>query len=110
MGRSLGGGKTVDVQTLADILEADNAWLAHHYSDLVERYAGKVVAIEAGEIVAIGDSWEEISQLFEQSDREIMPLIIEVPRPEQLKIYGFERCQALKDRDRVICRYARTPN
>lgn len=75
----------VDAQTLAHILEANNNWLATHYDELVERYAGKVVAIEAGKIIAIGESWEEVSQPFEQSDREIMPLIIEVPHPEQLE-------------------------
>jgi Family of unknown function (DUF5678) len=53
--------------------------MAEHYGELFEKYPGKFVVIDGGQIVAVGDSYEEVYQPFRESDREVMPLIIEVP-------------------------------
>lgn len=75
----------VDVETLAKILEEDDRWLADHYDELIDQYAGKVIAIENGQIIAIGDSWEEIRHQLPETTSGVMPHVIDVPFPEQLE-------------------------
>jgi Family of unknown function (DUF5678) len=71
----------VDVETLAKILEQNENWMAEHYDELIQKYPGKFVAIDGGQIVAVGDSDEEVCRPFLEENREVIPLIIEVPRP-----------------------------
>lgn len=75
----------VDVQTLARILEEDEQWLAEHYEEMIEKYAGKVIAINNGQIIAVGDSWKDIKQQVLEATSDVMPHIIDVPFPEQLE-------------------------
>jgi hypothetical protein len=74
----------VDVETLARILEEDDRWLAEHYDEMIQKYPGKVVAIQNGEIVAIGADRVEVCRPFRESGAQPLPLIIDVPYPGEL--------------------------
>jgi hypothetical protein len=75
---------TVDVETLARILEEDDRWLAEHYDEMIQKYPGKVVAIQNGEIVAIGVDRVEVCRPFREAGVQPLPLIIDVPYPGEL--------------------------
>jgi hypothetical protein len=71
----------VDVETLAKAMQDDNEWLSTHFDELVDAYAGKVVAIQGRRVVGVGDRWEEVQRLFPMTEDKVMPLIIDVPHP-----------------------------
>ncbi len=64
-------------------LRADDEWLVTHLNELVDRYAGQVVAIYQVTIVAVGVSETEVYQ--QVRGREPMPLVFRVPRIEDLQ-------------------------
>ena len=41
---------------------SDFAWLIEHGSEIVERYAGKWIAVHDGEIVGVGDTATEAAE------------------------------------------------
>ncbi len=67
----------------ANQLLADDEWLTNHLDELVDRYAGRVIAIQQGTIVAIGDSEAEVYRLVQ--GQEPMPLVFRVPRVEDFQ-------------------------
>ncbi|MBD3559018.1 hypothetical protein H6S82_09125 [Planktothrix sp. FACHB-1355] len=72
----------ISVEELAGILEKDNQWLADHYDDLIQKYPGKTVAIENGEVVAVGNDYGDVYRPFLKEKRLVMPLVVEVPHPD----------------------------
>ncbi len=64
-------------------LLTNDEWLADHLDELVDRYAGRVIAIHQGAIVAVGDSEAEVYRLLHGQDP--MPLVFRVPHPEDLQ-------------------------
>jgi hypothetical protein len=78
----------------ANQLLADDAWLADHLDEMVDRYAGRVIAIQHGAIVTIGDSEAEVYRLVQ--GQEPMPLVFRVPRLEDLQsILAHAHCLPL---------------
>lgn len=75
-------------------LQADDEWLADHLDELVERYAGRVIAVRQGSILAVGDSEAEVYQQLCEQGIDPMPLVFRVPRLEDLQsilsaLYAF---------------------
>ena len=65
-------------------LQQYDDWIADHLNDLVERYAGKVVAIHKGEVIIVGDSEVEVYRKVREKHSEPMPLVFRVPREEDM--------------------------
>ena len=80
--------KDVSVEELAQILQQHDEWLAEHYQELTEKYPGKFVAIDGGEIVAVGDDEVEVYRSSCKEDQLVGPMILEVPRPNS-EVRGF---------------------
>ena len=68
----------------AELQEYD-AWLAEHLEALVRQYPSKVVAIHAGQVIYMGDSEAEVYQWARQRGLTPMPLVLRVPRQEDLE-------------------------
>ena len=66
-------------------LQEYDEWIADHLNDLVERYAGKVVAIHKGEVIVVGDSEVEVYRKVREKRFEPMPLVVRVPREEDFQ-------------------------
>ncbi len=66
-------------------LQEYDEWIADHLNDLVERYAGKVVAIHKGEVIVVGDSEVEVYRKIREKRSEPMPLVFRVPREEDFQ-------------------------
>ena len=60
-------------------------WVAEHLDELVEQYAGQVVAIQEGKIVMVGESERELYREIHERGMEPMPLVLRVPREEDLQ-------------------------
>ena len=66
-------------------LQEYDEWIADHLNNLVERYAGKVVAIHKGEVIVVGDSEVEVYRKVREEKCEPMPLVFRVPREEDFQ-------------------------
>jgi hypothetical protein len=67
------------------ILQKYDEWLAEHFEELFDRYSGKVVAIQEGKIIFIGDTETDIYRRIREAGLEPIPLVFRVPREEDLQ-------------------------
>jgi hypothetical protein len=44
----------------------DSQWMSEHTQELVDRYAGKWIAVYKGEVVAVGDNSQEVVELAKE--------------------------------------------
>lgn len=65
-------------------LQVDDEWLADHLDELIERYAGRVIAVHQGVIIAVGDSEAEVYRQLRERGIDPMPLVFRVPRLEDI--------------------------
>lgn len=66
-------------------LQEYDEWIADNLNDLVERHAGKVVAIHKGEVIVVGDSEIEVYRKVREKRSKPMPLVFRVPREEDFQ-------------------------
>lgn len=60
----------------------DQKWILKHFSELVEKYGGQYVAIANEELVAVGQSREEVEKVSKEKYPEILPSVLRVPKEE----------------------------
>jgi len=65
-------------------LQKYDEWLVEHMEELVNRYPSKVVAVHEDQVVFIGDSEAEVYQWVRKKALTPMPLVLRVPRAEDL--------------------------
>ena len=59
----------------------DQQWIHDHFEELVDKYAGKYVAVANGELF-VGDSSKEAHEKAKAKHPESIPSELRVPRPE----------------------------
>ncbi|MFB2922525.1 DUF5678 domain-containing protein [Aerosakkonema sp. BLCC-F2] len=74
----------ISVEELAKILNKDNEWLVDGYDELIQNYPGKMVAVENGQVVAVGDREVEEYCAARKQAQLVGPLLINVPHPDDL--------------------------
>lgn len=74
-----------NIQKGANILQQHDQWLAENLDKLTEKYPGKIVAVLDGEVVAVGDTYQEVYAPFQEENRDWMPLAIRVPYPDDIQ-------------------------
>ena len=79
------GFTKMTVKHLQARLRAEDEWLQEHLEGLVAQYAGRVVAIQQGRIVAVGNTEAEVYQEVRRRKLKPMPLVFRVPREEDLQ-------------------------
>ncbi|MBI5525618.1 MAG: hypothetical protein HY897_04730 [Deltaproteobacteria bacterium] len=62
----------------------DDRWIVDHFSELVDKYAGKYVAVVNETLVAVGDSPSEVETKARELDPEKIPSVLRVPREEDM--------------------------
>jgi peptide subunit release factor RF-3 len=67
----------------AEELDKDDAWLKSHLEEIVATYARRVIAILDQDIVAVGDSIEEVQQYMIKQYPTRTPFLFEVPGQEE---------------------------
>ena len=75
------------IEQAADLLLHYDQWLVEHMDELADQHPGKIVAVENGQVVAVGTTYKEVCSLFENQERDWMPLSVEVPYPGETQGY-----------------------
>lgn len=67
------------------MLTEDQKWIYEHFSELVDKYAGKYISVAAGGIVAVGNSAKEVDSAARAKYPTIIPSILRIPRKEDFE-------------------------
>jgi hypothetical protein len=65
-------------------MEKDNLWIVEHFSELVDKYAGKYVAVVNEALVAVGDSGKEVEDKARKIEPRKIPSVLRIPREEEM--------------------------
>jgi len=65
-------------------MDKDNLWIVEHFSELVDKYAGKYVAVVNETLVAVGDSGKEVEDKARKIDPHKIPSVLRIPREEDM--------------------------
>jgi hypothetical protein len=65
-------------------MNKDNLWIVEHFSELVDKYAGKYVAVVNEALVAVGDSGKEVEDKARKIEPHKLPSVLRVHREEEM--------------------------
>ena len=65
-------------------MDKDDLWIVEHFSELVDRYAGKYVAVVNETLVAVGESGKEVEDRAREIEPHKIPSVLLVPREEDM--------------------------
>lgn len=65
------------------MMNKDEEWIHKHYEELIDKYAGKHIAV-ANEEIFVGKSYKEARELAINKYPDVNPSVLQVPRPEEL--------------------------
>jgi hypothetical protein len=65
-------------------MDKNSRWIVKHFSELVDKYAGKYIAVVNEGLVAVGDSRAEVEKKAKGVEPEKMPSVLKVPREEDM--------------------------
>jgi hypothetical protein len=65
-------------------MDKDNLWIVEHFSELVDKYAGKYVAVVNEALVAVGDSGKEVEDEARKIEPHKIPSVLRIPREEEM--------------------------
>ncbi|OFZ18301.1 MAG: hypothetical protein A2Z20_11695 [Bdellovibrionales bacterium RBG_16_40_8] len=72
-----------NMQNNLDLATMDS-WYADHFEELLEKYAGKAIAVLNNEVVAVADTEQEADQLAREEHPNQVPLVLAIPTEEEL--------------------------
>jgi len=65
-------------------MDKDNLWIVEHFSELVDKYAGKYVAVVNETLVAVGDTGKEVEDKARKIEPQKIPSVLRIPREEEM--------------------------
>ena len=65
-------------------MDKDDLWIVEHFSELVEKYAGKYVAVVNEQLVAVGETRMEVETKAREIEPKKIPSVLRVPREEDM--------------------------
>jgi hypothetical protein len=65
-------------------MDKDNLWIVEHFSELVDKYAGKYVAVVNESLVAVGDTGKEVEDRARLIEPRKIPSVLRIPREEEM--------------------------
>ena len=65
-------------------MDKDDLWINEHFSELVNKYAGKYIAVVNQKLVAVGDSGIEVETKARDIQPNKIPSVLRVPREEDM--------------------------
>ena len=69
---------------LETAMDKDDLWIVEHFSELVDKYAGKYVAVVNEELVAVGDDGKEVEDKAREIEPRKIPSVLRIPREEEM--------------------------
>jgi len=67
------------------MLSDEQKWIYDHFSELVDKYAGKYISVAGAELIAVGDSVKEVDDAARAKYPTIIPSILRVPKEEDFE-------------------------
>jgi hypothetical protein len=68
----------------ANDMDKDDLWIVEHFSELVTKYAGKYLAVVNEQLVAVGDSRQDVETKAREVEPKKIPSVLKVPREEDM--------------------------
>jgi hypothetical protein len=65
-------------------MDKDDLWIVEHFSELVDKYAGKYVAVVNEQLVAVGNTRLEVERKAREIEPKKIPSVLRVPREEDM--------------------------
>ena len=65
-------------------MDKDDLWIVEHFSELVDKYAGKAIAVVNEQLVAVGDSEVDVELIAKEKYPGRIPSVLTVPREEDM--------------------------
>jgi hypothetical protein len=65
-------------------MDKDNLWIVEHFSELVDKYAGKYVAVVNETLVAVGNTGKEAEDRARLIEPHKIPSVLRIPREEEM--------------------------
>jgi len=65
-------------------MDKDDLWIVEHFSELVEKYAGKYVAVVNEQLVAVGETRMAVETKAREIEPKKIPSVLRVPREEDM--------------------------
>jgi len=65
-------------------MDKNDLWIVEHFSELVDKYAGKYVAVVNEKLVAVGDDGKEVEDKAREVEPRKMPSVLRIPREEEM--------------------------
>jgi hypothetical protein len=72
-------------------MDKDNLRIVEHFSELVDKYAGKYVAVVNEALVAVGNSRKEVEDKAREVEPRKMPSVLRIPREEEMACLPLTR-------------------
>jgi hypothetical protein len=69
---------------MGDIMDKDDLWIIEHFSELVNKYAGRYIAVVNQKLVAVGESGIEVEAKARDIQPNKIPSVLRVPREEDM--------------------------
>jgi hypothetical protein len=66
------------------VVDKDDLWIVEHFSELVEKYAGKYIAVVNETLVAVGGTGKEVEDKARAIEPRKFPSVLRVPREEDM--------------------------
>jgi hypothetical protein len=65
-------------------MDKDDLWIIEHFSELVNKYAGRYIAVVNQKLVAVGESGIEVEAKARDIQPNKIPSVLRVPREEDM--------------------------
>lgn len=65
-------------------MDKDDLWIVQHFSELVEKYSGKYVAVIDERVAASGESAAEVEAAAKRTSPDKTPSVLLIPREEDM--------------------------
>ncbi len=65
-------------------MDKDDLWIVEHFSELVDNYAGKYIAVKNEKLAAVGGTRAEVESKARKIMPEKIPSVLRVPREEDM--------------------------
>lgn len=63
----------------------DQKWIYKHFSESVDKYAGKYISVAGGGVVAVADSVKEVDDAAREKYPTIIPSVLRIPGEEDFE-------------------------
>ena len=65
-------------------MEKDDQWIVEHFSELVDKYSGKFIAVVNESLIAVGDTGSEVEAKAREVEPNKIPSVLRIPREEDM--------------------------